>query len=219
MLIDDVQIVQSPTITNTSDGWCADSSAAQMTVALDEGNLGVTPAGNPLRFAVHVSSTAQPTLQMSNWKLRELSYNIRSPLGDVLSSDTLGPHDLDEGGSFRVRLGKGVRGAMLFEYNASASVASSEVRDSGAYRLLVGTPVSRKITAAAPWRSSPIIAAARISRTGPRPAAGGLRRSLPVLWDAAVRDSSAVDGRRPAALAFQAAGSAGRQHAASLHWL
>ena len=150
MLIDDVRIVQSPAITNTSDGWCADSSAAQMTVALDEGNLGVTPAGNPLRFAVHVSSTAQPTLQMSNWKLQHVSYNIRSPLGDVLSSDTLGPHDLEEGGSFRVRLGKGVRGAMLFEYNASASVASSEVRDSGAYRLLVGTPVSRKITAAAP---------------------------------------------------------------------
>ena len=150
MLIDDVQIVQSPTITNTSDGWCADSSAAQMTIALDEGNLGVTPAGNPIRFAVHVSSTAQPTLQMSNWKLQHVSYNIRSPLGDVLSSDTLGPHDLDEGGSFRVRLGKGVRGAMLFEYNAGASVASSEVRDSGAYRLLVGTPVSRKITAAAP---------------------------------------------------------------------
>ena len=146
MLIDDVQIVQSPAITNTSDGWCADSSAAQMTIALDEGNLGVTAAGNPLRFAVHVSSTAQPTLQMSSWSF---SYNIRSPLGDVLSSDTLGPHDLEEGGSFRVRLGKGVRGAMLFEYNASASVASSEVRDSGAYRLLVGTPVSRKITAAA----------------------------------------------------------------------
>ena len=218
MLIDDVQIVQSPTITNTSDGWCADSSAAQMTVALDEGNLGVTAAGNPLRFAVHVSSTAQPTLQMSNWKLRELSYNIRSPLGDVLSSDTLGPHDLEEAGSFRVRLGKGVRGAMLFEYNASASVASSEVRDSGAYRLLVGTPVSRKITAAAPC-CVPLRSPQEESFSGPRPAAGGLRRSLPVLWDAAVRDTSAVDGRRPAALAFQAAGGAGRQHAASLHWL
>ena len=152
MLIDDVTVMQSPTITNTSDGWCADSSAAQMTIALDEGNLGVTPAGDPLRFAVQASSTAQPTLQMSHWKL---SYSIRSPLGDVLSSDTLGPHDLEEGGgSFRVRLGKGVRGAMLFEYNASASVASSEVRDSGAYRLLVGTPVRRTITAAAPCCAS-----------------------------------------------------------------
>ena len=151
MLIDDVTVMQSPAITNTSDGWCADSSAAQMTIALDEGNLGVTPAGDPLRFAVHASSTAQPTLQMSHWKL---SYSIRSPLGDVLSSGTLGPHDLEGGGSFRVRLGKGVRGAMLFEYNASASVASSEVRDSGAYRLLVGTPVSRTITAAAPCCAS-----------------------------------------------------------------
>ena len=139
VLIDDVYLTQSPTITNTSgDAWCADSSTSQITIALDEDNLGVTGVGKPLRFAVRVSSTAQPTVKMSKWRL---TYKIRSPLGDVLSSGNLGQQDLESNSLFQVRLEKSVRGAMLFEYNASANVASSEIYDSGAYRLLLGSPV------------------------------------------------------------------------------
>ena len=159
VMLDEVYMTQAAEITNTSTSWCNASFAARMAIALNQSSLGVTPVASTLRFQLEVDSASGSgwsTPALTGWELR---YRLRTPLGDCVGNGTrslqhLRPHAYtraDGRSFFEVVLDPGIMGAVIFEYNATATVVMGGmgvgggehvVNASGAYRLLVGAPVA-----------------------------------------------------------------------------